>query len=121
MQKTLDRNPRHVLREKWRPLIFDRDIYRCRACGSNGSLELAHITPVEVMSDTYGYTGVEWSFSWDNLVTLCRECHKCYHRSKRGFNYSLKSWQDQKIKAVNKLFFKLKQDRNQKFWGRVGG
>lgn len=112
---------RQMLQGRWKPLIFDRDNYIYRACGSNGSLELAHITPVEVMRDTYGYRGVEWSFAWDNLVTLCEECHNCYHRSKRGFNYNLKRWQDRKIKAVNSLFFKLKQNRNQKFWGRVGG
>lgn len=56
----------------WRPKILKRDNYNCRACGSKYSLDCAHITPVTIFVKIYGWVGLQLSFRWDNLVTLCQ-------------------------------------------------
>lgn len=58
---------------RWRTLrlaIFDRDGYRCRACGKAGRLECDHKKPLH-----------EGGAQWDpaNLQTLCRGCHIAKH------------------------------------------
>lgn len=106
------------LRRFWKPKIFERDSFRCRNCNSNHRLELAHVTPVKFFVKKYGNKGVQWSFAWDNLITLCHECHNCYHRSKRGFN--LNGWKYRKVQEVNKLFSEIKKSRYNKYWEYVG-
>ena len=49
-----------------RRTVFDRDGYRCRACGRPGRLECDHVTPLHRGGD-------RWDM--DNLQTLCRGCH----------------------------------------------
>jgi len=85
-------------------------------------LECAHITDTYDYVDRYGYKGIKWSFRWDNLVTLCHDCHSPYHRSKRGFSVSDEKFS--KVREVNKLFTELRQkreERNPEYWGKFGG
>ena len=49
-----------------RVAVFERDGYRCRACGLPGRLECDHVQPLERGGDP-------WEL--DNLQTLCRVCH----------------------------------------------
>lgn len=105
------------LRRFWKSKIFEKDNFKCRACGDNNHLELAHITPIKTFVKIYGIKGIRWSFAWDNLVTLCHDCHNCYHRSKRGFN--LIGWQYTRVRKVNKLFSMIKNSRNKNYWDYI--
>ena len=65
----MSRNHRRLDLRRWarvRRLVFDRDGWRCRACGKAGRLECDHRTPLE-------QGGAEWDMG--NLQTLCRRCH----------------------------------------------
>ena len=46
--------------------VFERDGYRCRACGRAGALECDHLVPL--------HRGGE-ALAPANLQTLCRACH----------------------------------------------
>ncbi|MBE5924495.1 MAG: HNH endonuclease [Lachnospiraceae bacterium] len=48
----------------------ERDLYTCQICGSNMQVEGHHIL-------NYQYGGAA---SVDNIVSLCRVCHKQVHR-----------------------------------------
>lgn len=48
----------------------ERDMYKCRVCGSPIFPEGHHII-------NYSYGGAATT---DNIVTLCRKCHKQVHR-----------------------------------------
>ncbi len=49
-----------------------RDLYTCQVCGSGQNVEGHHIL-------NYQYGGAA---NIDNIVTLCRKCHKQVHRGK---------------------------------------
>lgn len=51
-----------------RELVFSRDNYQCKSCGSIVNLECHHID--------YTYLGDE---PLEHLVTLCRNCHQSVH------------------------------------------
>ena len=58
-------------RPRWarvRLAVFERDGYRCRACGRPGRLECDHVVPLHVdpKQDPYAL---------DGLQALCRPCH----------------------------------------------
>ena len=50
----------------------ERDLYTCQICGSKDHVEGHHIL-------NYQYGGAA---NIDNIVTLCRRCHKQVHRGK---------------------------------------
>ena len=50
---------------------FERDGYRCRACGRAGRLEAHHEPPLRDGADPYDLAGI---------LTLCRTCHIERHR-----------------------------------------
>ena len=50
-----------------RRAVFQRDGYRCRACGRAGRLECDHIRPLRKGGDPYALA---------NCQALCRDCHK---------------------------------------------
>ncbi|MFJ8041197.1 HNH endonuclease [Kitasatospora sp. NPDC096147] len=56
--------PRDAASRRSRALARDR--FTCQLCGSRSELEVDHKTPVA--------QGGTWEL--DNLVTLCRSCHK---------------------------------------------
>ena len=49
-----------------RRAVFERDGYRCRACGLPGRLECDHVQPLRRGGDPW---------DMDNLQSLCRGCH----------------------------------------------
>ena len=56
---------------RWRAVrrqVFNRDGWRCRACGRAGRLECDHVTPLwkDPEQDPYAL---------DNLQAICRGCH----------------------------------------------
>ena len=56
-------------RKRWQLLrlrVFERDNWRCRACGKAGRLECDHIVPLHKGGDPYDR---------ENLQTLCVGCH----------------------------------------------
>ncbi len=59
------------LRE-WRAAVFKRDGYSCVKCHKNGYLNAHHIMSYD--------TNETFREDMDNGVTLCRECHKDFHR-----------------------------------------
>ena len=51
-------------------LIYERDGYKCRLCGSNDFvLNAHHLTPVEL----------DGNHNKENLITLCSPCHYFMH------------------------------------------
>lgn len=67
---------RATIQRKMRPLILERDGYRCIACGSEDKLEVCHLFPLAkrlAKGDPYG--NWQWLNSERNLVTLCERCH----------------------------------------------
>lgn len=59
--------PRHW--RKQRMAAIERDNYKCQHCGESMNLEVHHWEPYWISQDN----------SLDNLVTLCRSCHKDVH------------------------------------------
>ena len=55
--------------------VFDRDGWRCCACGGPGRLECDHVDPLQRGGDP---------FDMDNLQTLCRGCHIAKTRRENG-------------------------------------
>ena len=56
---------------RWRAVrraVFERDGWRCVACGRPGALECDHITPLQREPG-------QDPWAWDGLQTLCRDCH----------------------------------------------
>ena len=63
--------------KRWQLLrlrIFERDGWRCRACGKAGRLECDHVVPLHRGSDPYDPA---------NLQTLCVACHVAKSRAER--------------------------------------
>ena len=60
--------------ERTRRAAFERDGWRCRACGRPGRLEAHHVRPLERGADPYDLANIE---------TLCRGCHIDRHRRQR--------------------------------------
>ena len=74
---------RQLLQQRWRPHILERDRNRCRVCESKQALEMAHLTDcVAFVRVTRRKESVTFSFRWDNLVTLCADCHALSHAHK---------------------------------------
>ena len=58
----------------WRLSIYKRDSYKCQSCGLVGrNLNAHHIIPMSV--------DVTKTFSLDNGITLCVDCHRLAHKS----------------------------------------
>lgn len=62
-----------------------RDKGRCRACGvkpkDDSALDMAHITDaVAFVKAAADHRAVTFSYRWDNLMMLCRACHRASHR-----------------------------------------
>ena len=60
--------------QRIRRSAFERDGFRCRACGRPGRLEAHHVRPLERGGDPYDLANIE---------TLCRGCHIDRHRRQR--------------------------------------
>ena len=60
--------------ERIRRAAFERDGFRCRACGRPGRLEAHHVKPLQKGGDP---------FDLDNISTRCRDCHIDLHRRQR--------------------------------------
>lgn len=63
--------------EKVKPEVFERQEFRCADCGAeNKPLEIHHVIPRHENPDL--------AFDIDNVVALCKDCHKLRH-SKQGW------------------------------------
>jgi group II intron reverse transcriptase/maturase len=58
-----------------------RDQYRCRACGKGVAVKTSHLEHIKPVSTFPNY---EAANKEDNLQTLCLECHKKKHASKKA-------------------------------------
>ena len=61
---------------RFRHMVFERDEYTCKMCGSKdrASLRVHHKKPVKTFPNLY--------YDIDNTATLCNECHK--HMPRKG-------------------------------------
>ena len=73
--------------ERVRRAVFDRDGYRCTACGAAGALECDHVRPLALGSDPYDQ---------NNLQTLCRSCHikKTSKENSREITPAERAWNE---------------------------
>ncbi len=64
--------------------MLERDGRRCRVCRApekDAALHLAHITDAVAFVRAGGHhRAVTFSYRWDNLYTLCVDCHRASHR-----------------------------------------
>jgi len=112
---------RAPLQQRWRPLILARDKHRCRNCKAMGNaagkgaaravgkgagkpagaavqLDVAHITDAVAFVRAAGdHRGVTFSYRWDNLYTLCHDCHKASHRFRLSAADQEVRWQVQQL------------------------
>jgi hypothetical protein len=71
---------RGAMTQEWQDRIFSRDGSKCSICGTSENLKLAHVTSMLSFVIRMGLKeGPEASMREDNLITLCRECHKIQH------------------------------------------
>ena len=63
---------------------FERDGWRCRACGRAGRLEAHHEPPLRAGADPYDLAGI---------MTMCRPCHIERHRPD-NMTPGRKEWRD---------------------------
>ena len=73
-----DKDYRHCKRYvDWRTSVFERDKYVCASCGIvGGDLEAHHILPFR--------SHKKQRYEVENGITLCKKCHRNYHKRKRG-------------------------------------
>lgn len=77
----------------WRKAIYARDNYKCQICSSK-DLEAHHLN---------GYTEFkDQRFNIENGITLCKSCHKDYHKT-FGYKNSTKEKFDLYLKKINLL------------------
>lgn len=65
--------------KKWADICAKRrliDKGRCAACGSTGNMT----NPIEVHHLSYAHLGNEENRIYEDLVCLCRSCHKLTHK-----------------------------------------
>jgi hypothetical protein len=94
----------------WRERILERDGHACAACGNTSRpLHAAHLTPVLRFRWCYDGPGVEASYRWDNLVTLCNVCHHEQHER-------VYSWHSPRARRVYRIFGAMVNARG---WRRV--
>lgn len=78
---------------KFREMAFKRDNYTCQIChdGKGGNLEAHHLESWDA--------NIEKRFDLNNLVTLCKDCHKAFHKE-YGFGNNTKTQYNDFIKAM---------------------
>ncbi|MEM2112262.1 MAG: hypothetical protein QXX08_10380, partial [Candidatus Bathyarchaeia archaeon] len=82
------KNIKRKLHDHFRPIILERDNYKCRVCGSTANLELARLfeDSLTLLSRTikeqelFKYSGPyrtpEERYSMENMFILCKKCHR---------------------------------------------
>ena len=74
--------------KQWRKEVYERDNYTCQCCGDNkgGNLEAHHLN------------GYNWDkdnrTNIDNGITLCKECHKEFHKIYGKKNNTLEQFKE---------------------------
>jgi len=68
--------------ESVRESVLDRDGNICRLCGAGENIVVHHILPRRKVFDMaeHDYSDEKWKYcnSEENLITLCRDCHKTF-------------------------------------------
>jgi 5-methylcytosine-specific restriction endonuclease McrA len=98
------------LQTEWKPRILERDQWACRVCRSQDNLQLAHVTDAKDFCERLGNEElVAKSYRYDNLVTLCEECH----RLQTGFSRDRTAppGQGRQNALVLKLFSAMREKR----------
>jgi len=73
------------------PAAIERAGYKCENCGSEGSLEVHHIIPLEGGPRNWTFLNLPW-----NLITFCHGCHLEIHAIMRpdGWDRLVRKAQD---------------------------
>lgn len=98
---------RAPLQARWRPAILGRDGHRCGNCKAAPGkrrpalqLDMAHLTDAVAFVRAAGdHRAVTFSYRWDNLHILCRDCHVASHRFKLDEAMQERRWQVQQLEA----------------------
>jgi len=106
--KRTERKTKNLLQKEWKNIIFKRDNYQCRICNWKDHLHLAHITQTKHFINNN--IPIKFSYSEDNLITLCRSCHWAFHCYQKGRGKYTEE-QRQKALLIVKLFKKIKKER----------
>ncbi|MCI4463678.1 MAG: HNH endonuclease [Caldisericum sp.] len=85
---------RHSLEMRlWRKAVFERDNFTCQKCGQKGGdLEAHHINNFADFP--------ELRFAIDNGITLCKYCHKEFHK-KYGFTNNTKEQLEEFLETIS--------------------
>jgi hypothetical protein len=77
---------KHPSWQRMRLLIFERDNWRCGDCGScEKELHAHHIEYIDGRNP--------WEYDYEQIITLCHECHKCRHTpGEASYNSKTHGW-----------------------------
>lgn len=82
------KNIKRNLHNHFKPIILERDNYKCRVCGSTANLELARLfedslallSRTQKEQELFKYSGPyrtpEERYSTENMFILCKKCHR---------------------------------------------
>ena len=81
-----------------KPIVFKRDDYRCRMCGSDDGLELHHLS-------------YEEDRTLSDYLTLCKKCHSYVTAEGRGFEMAVRKRKELTIEMVKEAYEKAGFDK----------
>lgn len=103
--KELLKDPRW---QKMKALVMIRDNFTCQHCGATDkTLHVHHLK----------YNGAPWDVAYEDLITLCEDCHKEVHSVEEKKEWSLSEWDLQEYlesEHNDDLLFSWKEARNAK-------
>ena len=83
-----------------RKRILKRDGYKCRYCSSKTNLHVHHKFYLRYPDNT---KALPWDYPDDVLITLCYNCHKKVHQSKKiKFYYTSRKYKISDIKFIKR-------------------
>jgi 5-methylcytosine-specific restriction endonuclease McrA len=108
------RNVKRSLHGHFRPVILERDGYKCRVCGQSRNLEMARLFEDSLYVPEIRHKSPEVRYSERNMFTLCEECHRRFDslhgrfcRFKRGI-----STVEEAVEFLHQQFGRLSQERD---------
>jgi len=105
------------LQVKYREEVLDRFNHQCCVCFSKEHLHLHHITPVIAFVKRFGVENMEMAYRRDNMVCLCSNCHRSYHKKPTIFvNGKKPAWD--RVRA-RKVVIRMNEFKKARGWFKV--